>query len=71
MNSEKKKKAQKIRKILKERLNIDCLRMLTANDLAEEGSPELINYTPLPKLEITSQIISNDWVMMREINETE
>lgn len=71
MNSEKKKKAQKIRKILKERLNIDCLRMLTANDIAEEGSPEFINYTPLPKLEITSQIISNDWVMMREINETE
>jgi hypothetical protein len=28
--NEKKKKATKLRKILKERLNIDCLRMLTS-----------------------------------------
>jgi hypothetical protein len=35
---EKKKKASKLRKILKERLNIDCLRMLTEDYSNEQDN---------------------------------
>jgi hypothetical protein len=61
---EKKRKAKKIRKVLKKRLNIDCLRMLCpkyCSELEEEGNEG--------KLEITSQV--GDWFMLREVNDTE
>jgi hypothetical protein len=61
---EKKRKAKKIRKVLKKRLNIDCLRMLCpkyCSDLEEEGEDG--------KLEITSQV--GEWFMLREVNDTE
>jgi serine/threonine protein kinase len=62
---EKKKKAKKIRKVLKKRLNIDCLRMLCpkyCSELEEEDSEN-------GKLEITSQ--GGEWFMLREVNDSE
>ena len=61
---EKKRKAKKIRKVLKKRLNIDCLRMLCpkyCSELEDEGDGD--------KLEITSQV--GEWFMLREVNDTE
>lgn len=55
---EKKKKANKLRKILKERLNIDCLRMLTTTDNdkdnIDDGDIAAIQKQPPLKLEVTS-----------------
>lgn len=63
MKSKKEKtiKANKLRKILKERLNIDCLRMLTQND------PDIGDETP--ETPYRHEQSGSDWVMLREINE--
>lgn len=63
---EKKRKAKKIRKVLKKRLNIDCLRMLCPKYCSELETEE--NETV--RLDVTSQVVSDDWFMVREINET-
>ena len=65
---EKRRKAQKIRKVLKKRLNIDCVRMLCpkyCSELEEEQSGEE------GKLEITSQVNGQEWFMLREVNDAE
>ena len=59
-SNKKKKRAQKLRKVLKERLNVDCLRMLCpeyGNAVDDDSQDEVT----------TSAEANQDLVMMREL----
>ena len=59
-SNKKKKRAQKLRKVLKERLNVDCLRMLCpeyGNAVDDDSQDEVT----------TSAQANQDLVMMREL----
>jgi hypothetical protein len=61
---DKKRKADRLRKILKERLNIDCLRMLTTQQESQGDDEEELGDVPVQPYEV-----NEEWAMMRELDD--